>query len=85
MPTAEKKEKLQKTVLGGAMTTKRLTQALPDAANLGLHMHFLNQKYFPLICFTDPEVGTVEQWKEKAKTYKQELVYIINRLEALTA
>lgn len=84
MLTAERKDKLRQTVLGGAMTTHRLTQALPDAANLGLRMNFLNQKYFPLICFTDPEIGTVEEWKEKARTYKRELTSIVKQLEALT-
>lgn len=83
--TVEKKKNLRKTVLGGAQTSQRLSQALPDAANLGLQIAFLNQKYFPLVCLTDPEVGTVEEWKEKAKAYMGELTTVVHRLEKLTA
>jgi len=85
MITAEKKKELRKTVVGGAMTTDRLIKALPEAADLGMKMYFLNKRYFPLICFTDPEVGTVEEWKEKARVYKGELATILNQLDALTA
>lgn len=83
--TLEKKKELRKTVAGGALNTTRLTKALPETVNLSLDLYLLNQPLFKLICCTDPDITTVEEWKEKAKVYSGELESIVGRLKALAA
>jgi hypothetical protein len=83
--TLEKKKELRKTVAGGALNTTRLTKALPETTNLSLDFYLLTQPLFKLVCCTDPDVTTVEQWKAKAKVYSGELEDLVGRLKALAA
>ena len=83
MLTLDRKETLRRTVAGGANNTARLTAALPDTADLSLELYLLNQPLFQLVCCTDPDVATVEQWKAKAKTYSTRLLALGQRLNEL--
>lgn len=83
--TVEKKTELRQTVAGGATATTRLLKALPETSNLSLDLYLLTQPLFQLVCCTDPEVSTVEEWKEKAVTYSNKLEKLAGRLKALAA
>ena len=85
MLTANKKKELRKTVAGGALNTVRLTKALPETTNLSLDLYLLTQPLYKLVCCTDPEVTTVDQWKAKAKAYSKELEHLVSRLRAMAA
>jgi len=83
--TATKKKELRQTVAGGALNTVRLTKALPETTSLSLDLYLLTQPLYKLVCCTDPEVETVEQWKAKAKVYSRELERLVGRLQVLAA
>ena len=83
--TIEKKKAVRKTVAGGANTTVRLVNELPETTNLSLDIYLLNKPLFQLVACTDPEVDTVEQWKVKAKYYSKQLLSFAERLSELAA
>jgi hypothetical protein len=81
--TPGEKKELRQTVAGGALNTARLTKALPGTTNLSLDLYLLTQPLYKLVCCTDPEVETVEQWKVKAKSYSKQLHCLAERLGEL--
>jgi hypothetical protein len=83
--TLEKKKAVRKTVAGGATTTVRLVNELPETTSLSLDLYLLNKPLFQLVACTDPEVDTVEQWKVKAKYYSKQLLNFAEKLGALAA
>lgn len=85
MLTLEKKKAVRKTVAGGATTTVRLVNELPETTSLSLDLYLLNKPLFQLVACTDPEVDTVEQWKVKAKYYSKQLLNFAEKLGALAA
>ena len=85
MLTIEKKKEVRKTVAGGASATVRLLNALPETAGLSLDLYLLNKPLFQLVACTDPDVDTLEQWKEKAKCISTQLLRFAERLSELAA
>lgn len=83
--TAGKKLAVRKTVAGGALNTARLSRQLPDTDSWALDFYFLTQPLAKLVNCTDPEVTTVEEWKEKVLNYCVKGEALFERLRELAA
>ena len=64
--TPEKKLHLRKTVLGGALNTQRLVRQLPEVTRLSVDLYLLMGPAGDLLTCSDPEVTSVEEWKQKS-------------------
>lgn len=79
----EKKLAVRKTVAGGALNCARLTAQLPELDEWSLDFYLLCEPLDKLVCCTDPEVTTVEEWKAKVKPYSVKLAELSERLTKL--
>jgi hypothetical protein len=83
MLTPEKKKALRGTVVGGAMSTARLARELPESGRLAVALHLLNGPLFDLVCFTDPDVTSLSEWKNKAKDISNQLMLAAKKLQSM--
>ena len=82
---ASQKLAVRKTVAGGALNTARLAQQLPETDSWALDFYFLTQPLAKLVNCTDPEVTTVDEWKEKVRRYCVKYEELGRRLRELAA
>lgn len=81
----DKKLRVRKTVAGGAMNTAKLTRQLPETVSWALDFYLLCDPLDELVTCNDPEVTTVEEWKEKARRFSVKFAELSQRLQALAA
>ncbi len=83
--SATKKLALRKSRAGGALNTTRLSQQLPETDSLALDFYYLTKPLAKLVNCTDPEVTTVDEWKEKVLHYCVKGEALFERLRELAA
>ena len=80
---ASQKLAVRKTVAGGALNTARLAQQLPGTDSWALDFYFLAQPLAKLVNCTDPEVTTVDEWKERVNALLTKYEELGRRLREL--
>lgn len=83
--SASKKLAVRKTVAGGALNSARLKQQLPETTSWALDFYFLTEPLAKLVNCTDPEITTVEEWREKLQRYCEKYDELGLRLRQLAA